>query len=333
MSDTSTARGGPSGPRTGKTPTGPQVAVIALAGVVALTTSAALTWSFRGWREDHSPPDTPASSATTPPFDREATLLKAGRLAYQVHCARCHGAEGHGDGSDAERLQPPPRDFASDGWRFTPDPDAVRRVIVAGIPGTAMPGWGSSLSAREMDGLVAQVMAFAPAPGEGSVVKSISSALNTLVARAGLVAEAVPGPAPPLVLRDLDDRPATLRERRGRPVLVLFWGTTCAHCLAEMPAVVRFVDRHRDSGLDLLPVCVDETDVAVIRDVAGPNAGGRPLYLDPDGSARLVYDVQSLPSYALIDRSGRLVARGQGGRDWSDPALDDLVRRGLAMDP
>jgi mono/diheme cytochrome c family protein len=289
-----------------------RIAAVALTAAVALGSSFALAWSLRGRRERPAPVREPS------------TLRNAGRLAYQVHCLRCHGPEGLGDGSDAERLVPPPRDFASPHWRFAPTADAVRQVIVAGIPGTAMPGWGTSLSRVELDGLVAQVLAMAPQP----------TRLSALLSRAGFSAEALPRPAPPLDILDLDGKPASLAERQGHPVLVLFWGTTCAPCLAEMPAVLRFAERHRTEGLEVLRVCVDEADAAVVRNVAGPQPADQAVYLDPTGSARLRYDVQALPTVILIDSSGRLIARATGARDWTEPALDALVREGLtASDP
>jgi hypothetical protein len=107
----------------------------------------------------------------------------------------------------------------------------------------------------------------------------------------------------------------------------MFWGTTCAHCLGELAAVDGFSRRQRERGLtlDVLPVCVDETDPAIVADVVGPRPAGRPHYVDPAGTDRLRYDVQALPTFVLVDPSGRLVARAEGSRDWTDAALDALV--------
>jgi thiol-disulfide isomerase/thioredoxin len=289
-----------------------RIAAVALTAAVALGSSLALAWTLRA-RRAHPQPTLTALD------DRPAVLRSAGRLAYQVHCLRCHGPDGHGDGSDAERLVPPPRDFASPRWRFAPTPEAVRQVIVTGIPGTAMAGLGSSLSRAELEGLVAHVLTLAPLPPE----------LATVLSRAGFSPVATPRLAPPLDIVALDGRPASLAERQGHPLLVLFWGTTCAPCLAEMPAVIRFAERHRDQGLEVLPVCVDEPDVAVVRNVAGRHLADQRLYLDPSGAARRRYDVQALPDVVLIDPAGRLIARSTGARDWTDPALDALVRECL----
>jgi mono/diheme cytochrome c family protein/thiol-disulfide isomerase/thioredoxin len=307
---------------------GAQIVGAVLIGLVALTASAALAWTLRGWREREGPPAGSLAGPASGQVDREAVVRNAGRLAYQVHCVRCHGAEGHGDGSDAERLNPPPRDFAAGQWRLAPTDENLRQVIVAGIPGTAMPGWGDSLSRHELEGLIAHVQALARPPS--------SAPPGTGLERAGFVAAARPGVAPELVVRDLDGNPATLADHRGRPVLVVFWGTTCSHCLSELPAVFAVADRRRERGLslDVLPVCVDETDPVVVRDVAGPRLANRPLYLDPNGTARLYYDVQALPTFVLIDADGRLVARAEGARDWSESGSElalDAVIRSLAL--
>jgi thiol-disulfide isomerase/thioredoxin len=233
---------------------------------------------------------------------------------------------GHGDGADAERLVPPPRDFAADRWRFAPTPDAVRQVIVAGIPRTAMPGWGASLSARELDGLVAHVLTLAPPTGPPQAAGgALPSTVTAVLSRAGFTPLANPQPAPPLMVRGLNGDTITLADRRGRLVLVLFWGTTCAPCLAEMPGVARFAARQSERGLEVLSVCVDETDPSAVRAAAGPELAGLPHYLDPAGQVRLAYDVQALPSIALIDRAGRLIAQAVGTRDWTSPALDSLA--------
>jgi mono/diheme cytochrome c family protein len=285
-----------------------QVVGIAATGVAVLTASAAVAWSLRSRRENGS--QTPDPVSVPAPVDRRAVALRTGRLAYQDYCARCHGPEGHGDGSDAERLDPPPRDFAATNWRFAPTADRIREVIVGGIPGTAMPGSGAGLTPRELEGLVAHVLTMAP---------PVSEPLVSTLVRAGFVAQEVPRAAPELLVHDLQGNPSALASHRGRPVLVMFWGTSCAHCLDEMPGVAGFVDRLRTRGVDLdvMAVCADTTEASVVRDVAGSDRGGPSLYVDTTGTARLHYDVQGLPTFVLIDGSGRLVARAEGARDWA----------------
>ena len=86
----------------------------------------------------------PAAHAETPQPDREA-----GQAAYQQQCARCHGATGAGDGLDAKRLFPKPRDFTSGMYKFrttasgtAPTDGDLFQTITNGLPGSGMPDWG-----------------------------------------------------------------------------------------------------------------------------------------------------------------------------------------------
>jgi thiol-disulfide isomerase/thioredoxin len=191
-----------------------------------------------------------------------------------------------------------------------------------------MPGWGRALSSREIDALVVFVRSFAPAPPEG-----LPPDLRDLLARARFVpSEAMP-PAPPLDLHRTDGTRQTLADLRGRVVLVDFWGTTCAPCLKELPELERLADTFRDRGLAVLPVCIDETDPRVVEEVARRRVEHLPVALDPGGLARLRFDVQSLPTAVLIDRSGRVLGRAEGAQDWSTPEVRALVKRCLDRPP
>lgn len=67
----------------------------------------------------------------------DRALQEAGRRVYVVHCARCHGNNGKGDGADASLLKPVPPSFAE----LRPSYAAAARVIAGGVPGSAMPAW------------------------------------------------------------------------------------------------------------------------------------------------------------------------------------------------
>jgi mono/diheme cytochrome c family protein len=67
----------------------------------------------------------------------DRALQEAGRRVYVVHCARCHGEDGKGDGSDASLLKPVPPSFAE----LRPSYAAAARVLAGGVPGSAMPAW------------------------------------------------------------------------------------------------------------------------------------------------------------------------------------------------
>src|SRR5262245_209180 len=127
-------------------PKAPHPFALAAAAAVSLAAFAAAGWVVRSLREGERsgapplPSPSPASVARVAPSSSEPGPgpHARGRLVFQVHCARCHGPEGRGDGPDASALRPPPRDLTAGPWRTPSTRDAVRRTVAEGIPGTMM---------------------------------------------------------------------------------------------------------------------------------------------------------------------------------------------------
>ncbi|MCE9525885.1 MAG: c-type cytochrome [Planctomycetales bacterium] len=82
------------------------------------------------------------------------------RGLYREHCAHCHGITGDGNGPTATFLNPYPRDYRAGLFKFKSTPigrrplhDDLKKIIVDGIPGTAMPSF-RLLSDQEIESLV-----------------------------------------------------------------------------------------------------------------------------------------------------------------------------------
>ena len=84
------------------------------------------------------------------------------KQVFDFYCAQCHGVNGDGKGINVTK------DFATDPRNFTVaadmekrSDDDIRVVIKDGGPAISksplMPPWGSTLSAAEVDGLLAHI--------------------------------------------------------------------------------------------------------------------------------------------------------------------------------
>lgn len=85
------------------------------------------------------------------------------RGLYRQHCAHCHGITGDGAGPTAAFLNPYPRDYRQGVFKFKstersarPTHADLKRVLVDGIPGTAMPSF-ALLPDAEIEALVEYV--------------------------------------------------------------------------------------------------------------------------------------------------------------------------------
>lgn len=96
----------------------------------------------------------------------------------------------------------------------------------------------------------------------------------------------------------------------------------------------RVYDEHRDEGLEILAVAVD--DQPGIRQPDGRIEGlvsefvdrlglSFPVVVDPTGDTERRFDTQYLPTTFLIDREGRVRAREVGGRFWDEEPYIDMV--------
>ena len=106
-------------------------------------------------------------------FDVEKLRIAAGPVysdaqgrqhgLYRLHCAHCHGVTGDGAGPTAAFVNPYPRDYRQGIFKFKstfgdakPTHDDLRRLLIDGAPGTAMPSF-KLLPENEIEALIEYV--------------------------------------------------------------------------------------------------------------------------------------------------------------------------------
>lgn len=68
-------------------------------------------------------------------------LVSKGAALFQINCASCHGPKGEGDGPRAAELNPRPRNFHSETFRFGAFGSQIFNTVTNGSPGTSMPSF------------------------------------------------------------------------------------------------------------------------------------------------------------------------------------------------
>jgi len=133
---------------------------------------------------------------------------------------------------------------------------------------------------------------------------------------------------------DIDNKPVSLDQYKGKVLLVDFWATWCGPCRAELPHVMEAYKKYKDQGFDILSISLDYADRTTPEQYKewiaekGMNKW-RHIYDQKDWDGPLVgaYMVRGIPNPVLIGRDGSLVAMGEALRGDN---LEKTIQQALA---
>ena len=131
--------------------------------------------------------------------------------------------------------------------------------------------------------------------------------------------------APDFSLPNPDGKKLSLKDFRGKLVLLNFWATWCEPCRKEMPTMVRLHNEFKSKGFEIVAVNVKDKRpeaLAFIKDMKM----NFPVMMDPEGEAGLLYGAFGMPITYLIDHKGVVMARLLGDADWYTPKARGLIK-------
>ena len=131
--------------------------------------------------------------------------------------------------------------------------------------------------------------------------------------------------APRFSLRNLKGNMEGLDDHLGKVIVVNFWATWCVPCVKEMSSFENLYRRYRSQGLTLLAVSLDKGDSSKVQEFADKHKLSFPILLDTKGVAEKLYPSFSIPFTYVIDKQGRVVARGDGAKNWESSETFEAV--------
>ena len=131
--------------------------------------------------------------------------------------------------------------------------------------------------------------------------------------------------APDFALRATSGNNFRLSEQRGEVVLLVFWGSRCGTCGAQLGVLSRMVDTYQSAGLTALAVNVDD-DQSAAAAFAAAHPVSFPVLLDPAKAVARQYRVDNLPMLLLIDRGGAIRYVHRNFRSGSDAQYLEQIR-------
>ena len=138
---------------------------------------------------------------------------------------------------------------------------------------------------------------------------------------------AVGNAAPDFAQNNVSDKPISLASLKGKYVLVDFWASWCGPCRAENPNVVKAYQKYHAKGFDILGVSLDEKKDKWQEAIKKDNLSWSQVS-DLQGwknSVAVLYGVQAIPMNFLIDKDGKIIAKGLRGDDL-EKKLDEVLK-------
>jgi thiol-disulfide isomerase/thioredoxin len=134
-----------------------------------------------------------------------------------------------------------------------------------------------------------------------------------------------PDAAPAFQLNDLNGKPVSLAEAKGKIVLLNFWATWCGPCRAEIPDLVDLQKRYADK-FEIIALATDEDDPDEVRRFVLQSGINYRVAISSDAVRRDYGGIAALPTSFVIDPEGRIVQKHVG---LNDPSIYELEVRAM----
>ena len=116
--------------------------------------------------------------------------------------------------------------------------------------------------------------------------------------------------APELTMNDVNDKPFSLSQLRGKYVLIDFWASWCGPCRGENPNVVAAFNQFKDKNFTVLGVSLDKNKQAWIDAIKEDKLTWQHIsdlkYWS--SAAAPLYGFDGIPYNVLIDPQGKIIA-------------------------
>jgi peroxiredoxin len=119
--------------------------------------------------------------------------------------------------------------------------------------------------------------------------------------------------APDFTQNDTSGKPVSLKDFRGKYVLLDFWASWCKPCRADNPNVVKAFDTYNDKGFTVLSVSLDQPGkkdawlTAIHKDgLTWTHVSDLQFW---DNAVARLYGINAIPANLLIDPNGTIIAK------------------------
>jgi peroxiredoxin len=131
--------------------------------------------------------------------------------------------------------------------------------------------------------------------------------------------------APDFYLVDSNGKRISLKDFKGKVVILHLWATWCKPCETEFPEFEKMYQGLNQDAV-FLPIAIDTNAVQKdIDEFAKKHGASFPVYLAREGNVTNRYWTWGVPVTYFIDKNGLIAGRVIGPRRWGDKSIIELI--------
>ena len=130
--------------------------------------------------------------------------------------------------------------------------------------------------------------------------------------------------APNFILETVTGEKISLKDFKGKAVLLNFWATWCQPCKKELPSMQRIYEELSSEGVEVVAISIDRNKKERVKQYIKNHNLTFPILLDPGQKVRKDYFILGLPTSYLIGIDGKLKGFISGAREWDSNASKEM---------
>ena len=134
-------------------------------------------------------------------------------------------------------------------------------------------------------------------------------------------------------LKDLNGKPVSLSDFRGKIVFLNFWTTWCYACRIEMPDMQKLHQKFKNKDFAIVTINLQES-VSQVKQFFKDFKLTFTALLDSDGEVGAHFMITAIPTTFILDKEGIIIGKVMGPREWdgkkASALFEHLTNRSVA---
>lgn len=134
---------------------------------------------------------------------------------------------------------------------------------------------------------------------------------------------------PDFSAQDVDGKPLSLADYKGKIVLIDFWATWCPPCRAELPYILKTYQKYHNQGFDIIGVSLDDNHQKLENFLKEKDITWQQSCDGKGWDGRLVaqFGLDMLPATFLLDGQRIIIAKNLRGDELEQAVAKALVKK------